>query len=157
MIDRLAIYICVMPQNGEEKYFESNDKLPQKLNAIEKVVQPIAYNYNLEVYQSGSRLVLLGGDIFSTRLNGAYPDILNILYIAMPKDIQVKCFITVHIGGGLLPLDMTDEGEKYSSRRDYSSVFDIRALYPILLDDENVEEMFEKIIKISQEVSIIKS
>jgi hypothetical protein len=157
MIERLAIYICVMPQNGEEKYFEVNDKLPLKLSAIEKVVQPIVDNYNLEVYQAGSRLVLLGGDFFSRRLNDAYADILNILHIAMPKDFQVKCFITVHIGGGLLPLDMTDEGEKYSSRRDYSSVFDIHALYPIVLDDENVEEMFEKIMKISKEVSIIKS
>ncbi|MFT4807675.1 MAG: hypothetical protein ACI9LX_000996 [Paraglaciecola sp.] len=36
MIERLAIYICVMPQNGEEKYFEVNDKLPLKLSAIER-------------------------------------------------------------------------------------------------------------------------
>ncbi|MFT4807676.1 MAG: hypothetical protein ACI9LX_000997 [Paraglaciecola sp.] len=55
------------------------------------------------VYQAGSRLVLLGGDFFSRRLNDAYADILNILHISMPKDFQVKCFITVHIGGGILP------------------------------------------------------
>lgn len=154
MSDDFAIYICLIPSADEQDYFEINDQNKKRLHKIEKILLPVITNYALSARQNGSRLAFIGRNL--SGLHGAYSDILNILHMQLPSGLNVKCFINVLHEGLLFPLDMTEEGDNYEGRRDYSNFSDYLLYAQISLSSEPIEEKIEKFISLSKSVSVIE-
>ena len=135
----MALYICVT--SVDEKQF-AGDFFNARQHA-EDLVTHIVKKYELGLDASGSRVAYINNELPTSTLIKAQKDIIQTLKQKLPLGIEAKCFINIDVGMGLVfPLDMTDDGEDYTTRWDYSQAKNLAAI-EIFADQNAVHEFFK--------------
>jgi hypothetical protein len=116
----MALYLCVT--KVDEKQFDGD--FFDARQHIMSLVASTAQVYELGFDSSGSRVAYMNCNVPAMCLINAQKNMIKALKEKLPLGIEVKCFINIDVGMGLMfPLDfdkVDTSGDDYTKRWDYS-------------------------------------